>query len=84
MLEQTVWSLLAAVFLITSKESKAVRRVLTVVSILLLIRDSLVEAESQSETVLYQLQWRTVTTIKGALLIGWRMHNKLSIYSNKL
>lgn len=77
MFEQVAWSLTTALFLILYKNKEYLRKVLTVMILILIIRDHHIKI-FYPEINLYNLKVSYINAIKISIVLFFRIHNQVS------
>lgn len=77
MFEQVAWSLITALFLIFYKNKEYLRKILTVMILILIIRDHHIKI-FYPEINLYNLKVSYINAIKISIVLFFRIHNQVS------
>ena len=77
MFEQVAWSLITALFLIFYKNKENLRKILTVMILILIIRDQHIKI-FYPEINLYNLKVSYINAIKISIVLFFRIHNQVS------
>ena len=77
MFEQVAWSLITALFLIFYKNKENLRKILTVMILILIIRDHHIKI-FYPEINLYNLKVSYINAIKISIVLFFRIHNQVS------
>lgn len=77
MFEQVSWSLITALFLILYKNKEYLRKILTVMILILIIRDHHIKI-FYPEINLYNLKFSYINAVKISIVLFFRIHNQVS------